>query len=90
MAPYRKMKPKEIKLEQMPWITLWLLVSMRVRDTLYKCWRGEKDFEFKCQIFTLYNKRYRNMIVSLLRKSKGNYYSLFLQNQSDVKKYGMT
>ena len=33
MAPYRKMTPKEIKLEQMPWVTRGILVSMRVRDT---------------------------------------------------------
>ena len=36
MAPYRKMTQKEIKLEQMPWVTRGILVSMRVRDTLHK------------------------------------------------------
>ena len=86
MAPYRKMTPKEIKLEQMPWITRGILLSMRVRDTLYKSWNGEKDIQFKTSIFTLY-KRYRNIIVHLLRGSKQNYYSLFfLQNQSNIKK----
>ena len=86
MAPYRKMTQKEIKLEQMPWITRGILVSMRVRDTLYKSWSREKDVQFKSQIFDLY-KRYRNMIVTLLRKSKANYYShFFLQHQSNVKK----
>ena len=86
MAPYRKMTQKEIKLEQMPWVTRGILVSMRVRDTLYKSWGTEKDLQYKSKIFTLY-KRYRNMIVSLLRRSKGNYYSnFFLQNQSNVKK----
>ena len=59
---------------------------MRVRDTLYKTWSSEKELQYKIQIFTIY-KRYRNMIVSLFRRSKGNYYSLFfLQNQSIVKK----
>ena len=86
MAPYRKMTKKEVKLEQMPWITRGILVSMRVRDTLYKSWSSEKDLHYKSQIFTLY-KRYRNIIVNLLRKSKGNYYSyFFLQNQSNVRK----
>ena len=86
MAPYRKMTPKEIKLEQMTWVTRGILVSMRVRDTLYKSWNREKDIQFKTSIFTLY-KRYRNMIVNLLRRSEQNYYSLFfLQNQSSIKK----
>ena len=86
MAPYRKMTPKEIKLEQMPWVTRGILVSMRVRDTLYKSWNREKDIKFKTSIFTLY-KCYRNMIVNLLRRSKHYYYSLFfLKNQSNIKK----
>ena len=83
---HHKMTPKEIKLEQMPWVTREILVSMRVRDTLYKRWKREKDIQFNTSIFTLY-KRYRNMIVNLLRRSKQNYYSLFfLQNQSNIKK----
>ena len=86
IAPYRKMTKKEVTLEQMPWITRGILVSMRVRDTLYKSWSSEKDYHYKSQIFTLY-KPYRNIIVNLLRKSKGNYYSyFFLQNQSYVRK----
>ena len=51
MAPYRKMTQKEIKLEQMPWVTRGILVSMRVRDTLYKSWGSEKDPQYKNQIF---------------------------------------
>ena len=86
MAPYRKMTPKEIKLEQMPWVTRGILVSMRIRDTLYKSWNREKDMQFKTSIFTIY-KRYHNMMINLLRRSKQNYYSLFfIQNQSNIKK----
>ena len=86
LAPYRKMTQKEIKLEQMPWITRGLLVSMGIRDDYYKRRNNEKDPEIKAQFTVLY-KRYRNMIVSLLRQSKGNYFaSYFLNNQSNVKK----
>ena len=86
VAPYRKMTRKEIKLEQMPWVTRGILVSTMVRNTLYKTWSSEKELQYKIQIFTIY-KRYRNMIVSLLKRSKSNYYSLFfLQNQSNGKK----
>ena len=71
MAPYRKLTQKELKREQMPWITLGILVSMGIRDTLYKTWTEEKDFQFKDRIVALY-KCYRNMIVTLLRRSKAN------------------
>ena len=36
MAPYPKLTHKEIRLKQMPWVTQGLLVSMHVRDKLYK------------------------------------------------------
>ena len=42
MAPFRQMTKKEIRLEQRPWITPGLLVSMRVRDSLYKQRTQEK------------------------------------------------
>ena len=85
MAPYCKMTQKELKREQMPWITRGILVAMGRRDMLKKCWSGEKDSQFKNRILALY-KRYRNMILTLLRRSKINYYSFFKQSQSNVKK----
>ena len=85
MAPYRTMTQKEIRLKQRLWITCGLLVSMGVRDKLYKRQCSEKNPQIKCEISELY-KRYRNMIVSLLKRSKKNYYSFFfLHNQANVK-----
>ena len=70
----------------MPWITSGILKSMWVRDDLCKRRNKERDPDIKSQ-FTVLFKRYRNTIVTLLRRSKENYYSSnFLQNQSDVKK----
>ena len=86
MAPYRKLTQKEIKLEHMPWVTRGILKSMCVRDDLCNRRNKEKDPDIKSQ-FTVLFKRYRNTIVTLLRRSKQNYYSTyFLQNQSNVKK----
>ena len=85
MAPYRKMTQKEIRLEKRPWVTQGLLVSMRVRDNLYKQLPHKKD-PVDIAVISKY-KRYRNMIVNLLRVSKNNHYtSFFLQNQCNVKK----
>ena len=85
MAPYRKMTKKEIRLEQRPWITQGLLISMRVQDKLYKRCALEKDEQVKNDTSVLY-KRYRNLIVSLLKRSKQNYEFFFIQNQSNAKK----
>ena len=74
MAPYRRMTQKEIRLEQRPWVTQGLLVSMRVRDNLYKQLANKKDPIEKEVTFQHY-KRYRNMIVNLLRLSINNHYT---------------
>ena len=72
LAPYRKMTQKEIKLEQMPWVTRGILVSMGIRDDLLKRRNNEKDPDIKLQFVAFYI-RYRNMIVNLLKRSKKNY-----------------
>ena len=69
-----------------PWITQGLLVSMKVRDKLSKRRARAKDPQIKSELSEKY-KRYRNMIVTLLKQSKNNYYSsYFLRNQSNIKK----
>ena len=70
------MTHKEIRLEQRPWVTQGLLVSMRVRDNLYKQLAIKKDPIEKEVTLHLY-KHYRNMIVNLLRVSKNNHYTSF-------------
>ena len=89
MAPYRKMTQKEIRLEKRPWITQGLLVSMRVRDSLYKQLQLKKDPIDK-DVISKSHKHYRNMIVNLLRVSKKNHYTSFFCNiKRMLKKHGM-
>jgi hypothetical protein len=86
MAPLRKKTQNEIRLEQRPWITRGLLTSMKIRDELYKRRIREKDVRIKDDLSNRY-KKYRNMIVSLLKKSKRNYFaSFFTQHHSNVRK----
>ena len=59
MAPYRKLTQKEIKLQTMPWITRGILVSMKVRDKLYKQIKLQKQ-EAERDILSYRYKRYRN------------------------------
>ena len=81
MAPYRKMSQKQIRLEQRPWITLGLLVSMKKRDKLSKQRAREKDSETKNEISGKY-KLYRNMIVTLLKMSKKELLQSLLPTES--------
>ena len=70
----------------MPWITKGILVSMRIRDKLYKQIRQKKD-ELEKERISRLHKRYRNMIVNLLRVSKKNHYRFYFQeNQGNIKK----
>ena len=86
MAPYRKLTQKEIKLQTMPWITRGILVSMKVRDKLYKQIKLQKQ-EAERDILSYRYKRYRNIIINLLRLRKKDYYSSFFEeHQGNVRK----
>ena len=76
-APYRKKERKiEIRLEQRPWITRGILVSMGKRDSLFKSMSQEKDPLLRSETSTTY-KRYRNLIITLLKQSKKIYFPLY-------------
>ena len=87
MAPIRKMTTNEQRLEQRPWITRGILKSMRVRDSLYKKLTNNKKNLLENKNISDKHKKYRNLIVTLLRKSKENYFrSYFERNKENVKK----
>ena len=69
MAPVHRLSIKELKLQEKPWITRGLLISMSRRDSIYKKFLKEKNMTMMENMIALY-KKYRNLIVVLLRKSK--------------------
>ena len=86
MPPIRKLTKNEIKLQKLPWITKGLLISMGDRDKTYKLFLKENDDLRRTELFSLY-KRKRNMVISLTRRSKKEYYaSYFEEHKSNVKK----
>ena len=86
MAPVKRLTKKQIRLRDRPWITIGILISMSNRDKTYNLFIKEKDTNKKTELFTLYKKK-RNMIISLLRRSKKDYYSAFFEeHKSNVKK----
>ena len=86
MAPYKKISRNELRLNQRPWITKGLLVSMKKRDELLKQSACEKNPLYKNLLYEDY-KKYRNMITILLKQSKKNHFSaFFLHNYNNTKK----
>ena len=86
MAPIKRLSKKEIKLQKLPWITNGILKSIQERDKTHKKYISEPDEQKRREIFQLY-KRKRNLLVSLIRKSKTNHFvKYFEENKSNVKK----
>ena len=80
----KKLTRKELSLKQNPWITFGITKSMKKRDQLYKDVLSEKDPDKKKSIFTKY-KQYRNMIISLIRKSKRKFYiNYFTEHNKNI------
>ena len=76
MAPFKKLSQKEIKLKQKPWLTSGLLKSMRTRDNIYKKFMLAKDALRKQNLLRDFKNK-RNLITTLIRSSKSQYYKNF-------------
>jgi len=86
MAPMKKLTKKELSLKQNPWITYGITKSMKKRDQLYKEFLSENNPDNKKNIFINY-KKYRNMIISLIRKNKRKFYiDYFTEHNKNIKK----
>ena len=84
MAPMRRMTKKEQRLKVRPWISKGILKSMKIRDTLYKK-LAQRPPDERNEIFEKY-KKYRNLIVTLQRRSKEMYFNDFFEkNKNDIK-----
>jgi len=79
--PTRKRTKKQIKTQRKPWITSAIIKSMSKRDFFFR-----KFINAKCPTFKTYYhnsfKNYRNLIVSLCRRSKQNHYTKYFDLHS--------
>ena len=86
MAPIKRLTKKERGLMERPWITSGILASMHSRDLLYSDFLKEKDNAIKQTKFDLYKTK-RNMVTTLIRISKKDYYTkYFTENNTNLKK----
>ena len=65
-----------------PWITLSLRKSISVKNKLLKSFINRKDPILKEEFHTDY-KKYRNLLSTLMKKSKQAYYNKYVEKNSD-------
>ena len=78
-APFKEQANRKEKLRFLPWITKGILTSIKERDKIYKDMIKAKNLQTKELKFSLY-KKYRNIIVDLLKKSKESHYRKFFED----------
>ena len=78
-APIKKISNREIKLRTKPWITKGILTSIKIKNKLYKKYCRAKDELRKVNLLYSF-KSYRNLIITLIKKSKKIHYKEFFNN----------
>ena len=72
-APYKTLSKTKLKSFSKPWITQGILKSIKIKNNLYKKYCKSKNDVSK-NALKLKFQNYRNLIKTLTRRSKNNYY----------------
>ena len=84
-APLKKINKYKLKFKSKPWITLGLQKSISVKNKLLTNFINKKDPILKEEFHTNY-KKYRNLLSTLMKKSKQAYYDKYFQrNWNNIK-----
>ena len=71
-APLKRINKYKLKFKSKPWITLGLQKSISVKNKLLTSFINKKDPVLKEEFHTKY-KKYRNLLSTLMKKSKQAY-----------------
>ena len=84
-APLKKINKYKLKFKSKPWITLALQKSISVKNKLLANFINKKDPILKEEFHTNY-KKYRNLLSTLMKKSKQAYYDKYFErNWNNIK-----
>ena len=84
-APLKRVTKYKLKCKSKPWITLGLQKSISEKNKLLTNFINKKDPILKQECHTNY-KKYRNLLSSLMKKSKQAYYNrYFEENWKNIK-----
>ena len=79
-APLKYMSRIQQKNISKPWITKGILKSIKIKNTLYNKFCRAKDNKSKSDLHSKF-KKYRNLTLTLSRKSKDSYFKCFFEKQ---------
>ena len=77
-APLKKINKYKLKFKSKPWISLGLQKSISVKNKLLTNFINKKDPILKEQFHINY-KKYRNLLSTLMKKSKQAYYDKYFE-----------
>ena len=77
-APLKRINKYKLKFKSKPWITLGLQKSISVKNKLFTNFINKKDPVLKEEFHTKY-KKYRNLLSTLMKKSKQAYYDKYFE-----------
>ena len=84
-APLKRINKYQLKFKSKPWITFGLLKSKSVKNKLLTNFVNKKDPVLKEEFHTKY-KKYRNLLSTLMKKSKQAYYDKYFErNWNNIK-----
>ena len=84
-APLKKVNKYKLKFKTKPWITPALQKSISIKNNLLKKFITAKDSQVKQSYHKEY-KDYRNMLSTILKQSKTNYYNHYFEtNWNSIK-----
>ena len=84
-TPLKKINKYKLKFKSKPWITLGLQKSISVKNKLLTNFINKKDPILKEEFHTNY-KKYRNLLSTLMKKSKQTYYDKYFErNWNNIK-----
>ena len=84
-SPLKKVNKYKVKFKTKPWITPALQKSISIKNNLLKKFITEKDPQVKERYHKEY-KDYRNMLSTIFKQSKTNYYNHYFEaNWNSIK-----
>ena len=81
-APLKKLSNRGLTRSLKPWITPAILTSIKKRNMIFKKFLKTKNLITKLNLEKTY-KTYRNLLVTLIRRSKKNHFSNYFSSNSN-------
>ena len=78
-APLKRVNKYKLRFKNKPWITSGIQKSIYIKNKLLKKFINKKDPQSKA-IFHEQYKTYRNLLSTLMKQSKQNYYTKYFEN----------